>query len=67
MGGLKLIIRVHGPFDILHSDGTSLRPSARKECALVAMLALTQGHRHTRKWLQAKLWSDRGEEQGRRA
>jgi hypothetical protein len=49
-----------GAFDVLDTERRSVRPSGRKECALLAMLALTRNHRQTRTWLQEKLWSDRG-------
>lgn len=53
-------IKVIGAFDITDRDGQSVRPSGRKDCALMAMLALTHNHRQTRTWLQEKLWGDRG-------
>ena len=59
-----ILIQVLGPFNILNAQGDSCRPKGRKECALLAILALSPSHRQTRKWLQSKLWSDRGEEQG---
>jgi hypothetical protein len=57
-------IKVVGAFDILDRDGCSVRPSGRKDCALIAMLAFTRNHRQTRTWLQEKLWGDRGPAQG---
>lgn len=59
----KYTIKVIGPFDVVSKDGTSCRPKRRKECALLAILALTKGHRQTRNWLQTHLWSDRSDQQ----
>ncbi len=59
----KYTIKVSGPFDVLTESISSNRPKGRKECALLAILALTEGHRQSRKWLQGKLWSDRGDQQ----
>lgn len=57
-------IKVLGSFDLLNVVGASVRPSGKKDCALLAMLALTRNHRQTRTWLQEKLWGDRGPAQG---
>ena len=53
-------ITVLGAFDLLDAEGRSIRPAGRKDCALLAMLALARRHRQTRSWLQEKLWGDRG-------
>ena len=57
-------LKVLGAFDLMDGYGKSVRPSGRKECAILAMLALTANHRQTRAWLQDKLWGDRGPAQG---
>ena len=57
-------VKVWGPFDLRASDGRSLRPAVRKSCAPLAVLALTEGHRQSRKWLQTLLWSESTEERG---
>lgn len=57
-------IKVMGAFDLLDSTGKSVRPTGRKDCAILAILALTRNHRQTRTWLQDKLWGDRGPAQG---
>lgn len=56
----KFSIKVLGAFDLFDRNGHSVRPSGRKDCALIAILALTRNHRQTRTWLQDKLWGDRG-------
>jgi hypothetical protein len=53
-------VKVLGAFDLVDRNGHSIRPAGRKDCALIAMLALTRNHRQTRTWLQDKLWGDRG-------
>jgi hypothetical protein len=53
-------VKVLGAFDLIDRNGRSIRPPGRKDCALIAILALTRNHRQTRTWLQDKLWSDRG-------
>lgn len=53
-----------GPFRIIGSEGANRTPRGRKACALLAMLALAPEKARARKWLQDKLWSDRGEDQG---
>ncbi|WP_187430958.1 hypothetical protein ROLI_033480 [Roseobacter fucihabitans] len=60
----KYTIKVIGPFDLISEAGKCCRPKGRKECALLAILTLTEGHRQSRKWLQTHLWSDRGDQQG---
>lgn len=57
-------IKVIGAFDLLDRTGKSVRPSGRKDSAILAILALTRNHRQTRTWLQDKLWGDRGPAQG---
>ncbi|WP_428926340.1 hypothetical protein [Marinibacterium sp. SX1] len=62
--GKLFSIKVCGAFDLFDRHGQSVRPAGRKDCALLAMLALTGTHRQTRTWLQEKLWGDRGPAQG---
>ena len=62
--GKLFSIKVRGAFDLFDRHGQSVRPAGRKDCALLAMLALTGTHRQTRTWLQEKLWGDRGPAQG---
>lgn len=51
-------LRVHGPFRVFDADGTDRTPRGLKECALLALVALSPGQSRTRAWLQGKLWSD---------
>jgi len=57
-------IHLHGPFRLEAGDGRDLTPRSAKACALVALLALSPRGKRARLWLQDKLWSDRGHEQG---
>jgi len=57
-------IKVWGSFDLQKPDGRSIRPTVRKSCGLLAILALSNGHRQSRKWLQTQLWSNSSEAQG---
>lgn len=57
-------IKVVGAFDLSDRYGKSVRPTGRKDSAILAILALTRNHRQTRTWLQDKLWGDRGPAQG---
>jgi len=60
----KLTLFTVGPFRVIGADGQDLTPKGRKACGLLALLALAPNHRRPRAWLQDKLWSDRGPEQG---
>jgi len=58
-----MFIRMIGVFEVRDEAGQDLTPRGAKARALLAMLACTQGHRRSRRWLEARLWSDRGQEQ----
>ena len=60
----KVTIQVVGPLRLVGSDGCDRTPKGRKACALLGLLALAPENKRARKWLQDKLWSDRGEDQG---
>ncbi len=60
----RYTVRVWGALDLRSEEGVSLRPKVRKSCALLAVLALSDGHRQTRKWLQSLLWSGSDEARG---
>lgn len=61
---VRYSIKVFGPFDLRAEDGRSIRPPVRKSCAILAVLALSDGHRQSRKWLQSLLWSESDEDRG---
>lgn len=58
-------IELWGPLQIIGPDGESLTPTGAKTQGLVALLAIARGKGCSRAWLQDKLWSDRGQVQGR--
>ena len=59
-----LVLRLGGPLELRDTDGNDLTPRARKAQGLLALLGTSPGLRRSRSWLQDKLWSDRGPEQG---
>lgn len=52
-----------GEFEVRDAAGQDRTPRGAKARALLALLARTPGHRRPRRWLEARLWSDRGQEQ----
>lgn len=55
---------LHGPFRLVAlADGRDLSPRPHKSRALLAMLALAPGQRRSRRWIEERLWSDRGPQQ----
>lgn len=56
-------VRLLGVFEIRDPAGRDCTPRGAKARALVAMLCQTPERRRTRRWLEARLWSDRGPEQ----
>lgn len=59
-----LEIRLGTDLRAIDATGADLTPRRRKECALIALLALSPARRRSRAWLQDKLWSDRTPERG---
>ncbi|WP_188670158.1 hypothetical protein [Neptunicoccus cionae] len=59
----SLSIQTIGPLQILGPDGEILTPKGAKSCALLAILALTDGKARPRRFLEEKLWSGRDPEQ----
>lgn len=58
-----MFIRMIGEFEVRDASGQDFTPRSAKARALLALLCRTQGHRRPRRWLEARLWSDRGQEQ----
>lgn len=52
-----------GEFQVLDETGVDRTPRGAKARGLIALLCRTPGHRRPRRWLEGKLWSDRGAEQ----
>ncbi len=58
-------INLLGPLQVLDPEGRDISPTGAKLQGLVALLVSTDGRHWTRAALQDKLWSDRGQTQGR--
>lgn len=58
-----LNFQLSGPFAVIDCDGVDRRPKLMKARAILAVLAATPGHRHSRSWFLGLLWADRGREQ----
>jgi hypothetical protein len=58
-----MYIRMIGQFYMSGPAGQDLTPRGTKARALVAMLCRTPDHCRPRRWLENRLWSDRGPEQ----
>ncbi len=56
-------LQLFGPFKVFLQDGQDVTPSSIRACALLAMLASSNTHERSRRWLEANLWSDRAPEQ----
>ena len=61
--GDPMFIRLVGLFQVLDASGQDHTPRGAKARALLAMLCRTQGHCRPRRWLEGRLWSDRGPDQ----
>ena len=60
----ELILDLAGPFRLREARGVDLTPRSRKAQGLLALVGTSPCLRRSRLWLQDKLWSDRGAEQG---
>jgi DNA-binding SARP family transcriptional activator len=58
-----MIIRLVGVFEVRDDGGRLCTPRGAKARAILAMLCQTPDRRRARRWLEARLWSDRGAEQ----
>lgn len=58
-----MFIRLMGQFQVLDAEGVDHTPRGAKSRALLAMLCRTEDHCRPRRWLEGRLWSDRGQEQ----
>lgn len=57
--------KMRGDFCITSPAGDTLTPRGKKAMGLLAMLASSDNHTRSRRWLEEKLWSDRASEQAR--
>jgi tetratricopeptide (TPR) repeat protein len=58
-----MLIRLVGVFEVRDSAGRDCTPRGAKARAILAMLCQTPDQRRARRWLEARLWSDRGADQ----
>ncbi len=56
-------VRMMGEFQVTDGSGLDRTPRGSKARGLIALLCRTPGHRRPRRWLEGRLWSDRGAEQ----
>ena len=61
--GYPMFIQLVGLFQVLDGSGMDYTPRGSKARAMLAMLARTPDHCRPRRWLESRLWSDRGQEQ----
>lgn len=64
MGSSGATIQLFGPLSFVVGD-LDLTPKSAKGKAMFALLATSPDMRRSRRWLEDKLWSDRGPEQAR--
>jgi DNA-binding SARP family transcriptional activator len=57
-----MFVRLVGVFEVRDGDGRLCAPRGAKARAILAMLCQTQDRRRARRWLEARLWSDRSPE-----
>lgn len=60
----ELILDLGGPFRLRDAAGEELTVRSRKAQGLLALVGTAPSLRRSRPWLQDKLWSERGAEQG---
>ncbi len=58
-----MFIRLVGSLQVLDKAGRDCTPRGAKSRALLALLCQTPDRRRPRRWLESRLWSDRGPEQ----
>lgn len=58
-----MFIRLVGLFQVVDAAGVDHTPRGAKARAMLAMLCRTPDHCRPRRWLEGRLWSDRGSEQ----
>jgi DNA-binding SARP family transcriptional activator len=58
-----MLIRLVGSLQVLDKTGRDCTPRGAKSRALLALLCQTPDRRRPRRWLESRLWSDRGAEQ----
>lgn len=57
------VLSCAGPLALVRSDGQDCTPRNAKTCGVLAILARSSNAKRGRRWIEAKLWSDRGRTQ----
>ena len=60
----QVFLRLVGPLTLITADGTDITPKGKRAKAILALLALSPAGVRSRRWVQDKLWSERGPENG---
>jgi TolB-like protein len=60
----QVFLRLVGPLTLVTADGTDITPKGKRAKAILALLALSPAGVRSRRWVQDKLWSERGQENG---
>ena len=63
MSAPTIRIATRGAFAVTAPDGSDLTPRGKKTRGVLALLALSPGHKRERNWIVGRLWSDRAPEQ----
>lgn len=58
-----MFIRLMGQFQVQDATGADCTPRGAKARAILALLCQTPDHSRPRRWLETRLWSDRGQDQ----
>ncbi|WP_209078543.1 hypothetical protein [Shimia sp. R9_3] len=61
---MSVVAHMTGPFRLETEQGVDLTPRSAKICGLLLLLLTSPNGSRERAWLQDKLWSDRGKDQG---
>lgn len=55
-------IFIDGSFDVIEEGRGSCKPSVKKDCAIIALLAAAPRMKRSRSWLKGMLWPDKDEQ-----
>ncbi|MEN8891693.1 hypothetical protein [Planktotalea arctica] len=61
----EIQLRLFGDFAVTANEGGTHTPNGKKAIGLLALLATSESGSRKRRWLENKLWSDRGPDQAR--
>lgn len=61
----EIHLRLFGDFTAIADTGTTHTPNSKKAIGLLALLATSDTGSRQRRWIEDKLWSDRGPDQAR--